>query len=185
MRILIALAISLLVACASAPPERSTYLLRSDKGVESRQLSFDSGVYLGGLTLADYIDQPGLVLDRGEGKIHAARYHQWAEPLRVSLRQYLSAEISAQLGRDVPAYKPAGKTDQRVDISIDQLHGDNDGRAVLQAYWSVSTKEGVETHQFFEREALDADGYNALLVAEKKLLQQLARAITGTLKVNE
>jgi uncharacterized lipoprotein YmbA len=119
MRILIVLAISLLAACASAPPEHSTYLLRSDKGTESKQLSFDSGAYLGGLTLADYIDQPGLVLDQGEGKIHAARHHEWAEPLRVSLRQFLSAEISAQLGRDVPPYKPAGKADQRLDVSID------------------------------------------------------------------
>lgn len=185
MRILIVLTISLLAACASAPPEHSTYLLRSDKGVESRQLSFDSGIYLGGLTLADYIDQPGLVLDQGKGKIHAARFHQWAEPLRVSLRQFLSAEISAQLGRDVSAYKPADKADQRVDVNIDQLHGNNNGEAVLLAGWSISTEEGTQTHQFSARVALDADGYDALVAAEKNLLQQLATAIAGTLKVKE
>ena len=184
MRILIVLAISLLSACASAPPEHSTYLLRSDKGVESRQLSFDSGIYLGGLTLADYIDQPGLVLDRGEGKIHAARHHEWAEPLRISLRPFLSAEISAQLGQDVPPYKPA-KAEQRIDVNIDQLHGNNKGEALLLAHWSVTAKEGSQTHQFSDRVALDADGYDALVAAEKKLLQQLAIAIAGSLNVNE
>ena len=185
MRILIVLAISLLAACASAPPDHSTYLLRSDKGIESKQLTFDSGAYLGGLTLADYIDQPGLVLDQGEGKIHAARHHEWAEPLRISLRQFLSAEISAQLGRDVPPYKPAGIADQRLDVSIDQLHGDANGEALMLAYWSVTTTEGTQTHQFTGRVALGSDGYDALVVAEKNLLQQLATAIAGTLKVKE
>jgi uncharacterized lipoprotein YmbA len=185
MRILIVLAVSLLAACASAPPEHSTYLLRSDKGIESKQLSFDSGAYLGGLTLADYIDQPGLVLNQGQGKIHAARHHEWAEPLRVSLRQFLSTEISAQLGRDVPPYKPTAKADQRVDVSIDQLHGDANGEAVILAYWSVTTEEGTQTHQFSARVALSADGYDGLVVAEKNLLQQLATAIASTLKISE
>ncbi len=181
MRLLILFVISLLVACAGTPPEHASYLLRSDKGVESRQLVFDGDAYLGGLTLADYIDQPGLVLDKGEGKIHAAKYHQWAEPLRVSLRQFLSAEISAQLGHDVPPYQPVNKPAQRIDINIDQLHGDDKGQAVLVAFWSISSAEGTSTHQFAETTALASDGYDALVTAETSLLQQLSQAIAASL----
>ena len=153
------------------------YLLRSDTEQSSRQLDFKGNSYIGGLTIASYIDQPGLVLEKGDGKIHEAKYHKWAEPLRVSLREYLSTELSAQLGYDVPPYKPSDETSQRIDISINKLHGDDSGNAVLLAYWSITGPEGTNTYQYSNTLALQADGYDALVAAEKNLLQQLAIAM--------
>ena len=182
MRLLIILAIGLLSACAGTPPEHSTYLLRSDKGVSTRQLSFEHDVYLGGLSLANYIDKKGLALDNGGGKIHTAKYHEWAEPLRVSLRQFFSSEISSELGFDVPPYKPGTEKGQRIDIKIDQLHGDNNGQAILVAYWSVSTSAGTSSHQFADSLALETDGYDALVAAERVLLERLASNIARSIQ---
>jgi uncharacterized lipoprotein YmbA len=182
MRTLLILALSLLTACASAPPQYTTYLLRADHHNDSRQLNVKANTYIGGLTIAAYIDQPGLVLAQGDGEIHKAKYHQWAEPLRDSVRNFISSSVSAELDFDVLPYKPAGKPAQRIDITINQLHGDASGNAVLLAYWSVTGPDGTASYQFSASAALQADGYGALVAAEKQLLQQLASAIADYFK---
>ena len=182
MRILMVLALSLLVACASKPPEYSTYLLRSDKSLDSRPLMLTNDIYLGAINVASYIDQPGLVLDLGEGKMNVAKFNVWAEPLRVSLRPLISSEISTQLGFDVSQYPQSNKQGRRVDITIDQLHGNDKGQAVLVALWTITEGDIVSSYRFAETVMLKEDGYDALVAAEKSLLQQLAVAISGALK---
>ena len=128
MRILLLLMGAFLAACATTAPEHSTYLLRSDKDPTSREIPAGSDVYLGGLSLASYIGQQGIVLEVAPGQIHEARFHQWAEPLSVSLRGFLAAEISASVGRDI-ALKAPTENAVRLDVGIDQMHGTMDGNA--------------------------------------------------------
>lgn len=182
MRLLMVLLLSLLVSCASKPPEYSTYLLRSEKSLDSRPLMLTNDTYLGAINVASYIDQPGLVLDMGEGKMNVARFNVWAEPLRVSLRPFISSEISAQLGFDVSQYPQSNKQGRRIDISIDQLHGNDKGQAVLVALWTITEGDALSSHRFAETVTLKDDGYDALVAAEKGLLQELALAISGELK---
>jgi len=176
----------LLVGCASQSPELTQYLLRTDGADISRQQTHPAKIGLGRVSVATYIDQPGLVLETENGQIHAARHHQWAEPLRVSLRRFLGAEISAAIGQDLEVDMPtANNWAYRVDISIDQLHGTADGGAVLMAYWVVTTlgEGGARSrYQFAATEALQHDGFDALASAEKILLTRLARAVADSLK---
>jgi uncharacterized lipoprotein YmbA len=176
MRLLLITVISLLVACAGQPPEHSSYLLRSDKNTDSRQLNFEGDAFLGRITLARYIEQDGLVLLNANGTIHQARYHEWAEPLSISLREFFGAEISSGLGHDIAIQGPA-ESGVRIDIYIDQLHGNSAGEAVLVAGWSI----GEVTYRFSEASVLEADGYAALVNAEKVLLKKLASAIAASL----
>jgi uncharacterized protein len=175
MRVFIILAISLLVACSSQPPQHSSYLLRSDKEVESRQLAFSSDIYLGTISLAGYIDQPGLTLANANGTVHQAKYHEWAEPLRDSLRQFFSTELSAQLAYEIPTRLQAGST-TRLDIHIDQLHGNSTGEAVLVARWTITGDKSI-SHQFSQSLPLQASGHDALVTTEQTLLEKLAKAI--------
>ena len=181
MKTLIPLAITLLLAaCSSQPTSRATYLLRPDTQITSRQKISGNPMYLGTLAVANYIDQPGLVLEQANGKIHTAKHHQWAEPLRVSLRQFLCAEISAEIGYDVALQKPRTPQANRIDVSINQLHGDENGNAVLVAYWSIHTPKGTTEYQSSEQIALQGDGYDALVSAERALLKELAQQIAST-----
>lgn len=175
----------LLVGCASQPPELTQYLLRTDGADNSRQQTQPTKIGLGRVDVATYIDQPGLVLETENGQIRAARHHQWAEPLRVSLRRFLGAEISAAIGQDLEVdIHTGGDWAYRVDINIDQLHGTANGNAVLMAYWVVTNlaKDGARSrYQFADTQALDQSGYDALASAEKILLTRLARAIVDAL----
>jgi uncharacterized lipoprotein YmbA len=170
----------LLTACSSQPPQTSTYLLRTEVGTTSGTQLADSGIALGNVRVASYIDQPGLVLAAGDGTVNAARNHVWAEPLQVSLRRYLATQISSASGRDIAA-SVTPTTRSSIHVTVDQLHGDGSGAAVLVAYWDIGSGEDSQSFRFSERQALSGSGYDALVRAEEALLQRLAEAIAASL----
>lgn len=180
MRLLYLFAVALLAACSSQPQQPTTYLLRSDVATTPGQELAASDTGLGNIRVATYIEQPGLVLATGDGRVHAARNHLWAEPLQVSLRRYLANEIAQASGRQVSETVVA-TTSTRIDVTIDQLHGDGLGSALLVAYWEVEAGGEARRFQFAERQALANDGYDALVQAEESLLRQLAGAIAKSL----
>ncbi len=182
MRVLALASLGLLMACAGAPVQTQYYLLRSDVEQQSRGLMPSSTFAMGRIIVAPYIDQPGMVLETAAGEIRPAMHHQWAEPLKEGLQQFLQVEVSAAVGEDVfPVDYSEG--DLIFDVRIDQLHGSAQGEAVLVAYWWLRReREITETFQFSERESLRADGYAELARAEKKLLKRLARRIGDSLK---
>ncbi|MCP5203585.1 MAG: membrane integrity-associated transporter subunit PqiC [Pseudomonadales bacterium] len=181
MRLLCLLAAALLAACSSTPPQTSSYLLRAEVPASSGSQLASSTVALADIRVATYIEQPGLVLATGDGKVHAARNHQWAEPLQVSLRRFLANEVSGASGLDVsPRVLPSTTT--RVSVTVDQLHGDGQGAALLVAYWEVDNAGDVRFFEFSQRQSLASAGYDALAHAEQALLGQLAQAIADSLK---
>ena len=180
MRVLLLLMGVFLAACSTTMPEHSTYLLRSDKNLGSGEVLSDSNVYLGGLTLANYIDQQGVVLETAPGQIHEARFHRWAEPLSVSLRGFLGAEISAGLGRDL-ALNESPEHAVRLDVNIDQMHGTMDGKALLVAHWRLTDSGGSRLFKYVKTSALEGDGYDALVSAQRQLLELFALAISESL----
>ncbi len=181
MRIMYVFAAVLLTACASQPPQSTTtYLLRTEAGATSGTQLADSGIALGNVRVASYLDQPGLVLATGDGTIHAARNHLWAEPLQVSLRRYLATRISAASGRDIAA-SATPNTKSRIDVTVDQLHGNGSGAAVLVAYWDIGSDTQTRSFRFSEQQPLADSGYHALVQAQEALLQRLAEAIAASL----
>lgn len=181
MRLPLLMAILLLAACASQPTQTVTYLLRSQAPVSGGEPVPASEFALDGVQVASYLNQPGLVLATGDGTIHIASHHAWAEPLEISLRQYLAAEIAASTGRRVaPRSGPGIGT--RINVLIDQLHGDGQGGAVLQAFWEVVSKDSDRSYRFYQTQALSGDGYDALVQAEEALLKELAAAIGASLR---
>jgi uncharacterized protein len=175
-----------LVGCSSSPvPSLKQYLLRTDTPVQFSRQGSVVAVGIGTVTVAPYIDGLGLVLETGNGEVHIARDHQWVEPLRVSLRSFLSGKISKELGEPIRAYN-YGEIDlsRRIDIRIDELHGTKNGDAKLVAYWVIidpGKQVVLSENSFFDTEVLPRDGYDALVEAQKKLLDRLASSIAGTL----
>ncbi len=185
MKYLAFTAMLLATACTGPAPTLQQYLLRTDTANQYAVKDARAVVGIGVVTVASYIDGLGLVLETSRGEVRAARDHQWAEPLRESLRTFLAREISSAAGQIVRAQR-RGETDwqRRIDIRIDELHGAANGDARLVAYWTVFDSEKrtvIAENGFADVEALTGDGYDALVQAEKKLLGRLADAIAATL----
>ena len=184
MKALLAILVVLTAGCGGKAPELTQYLLRTDTpGQIAGKAPASTGI--GDLTVASYIDSPGLVLESSNGEVRMARHHQWAEPLRESLRSFLAAEIATASGQAIGSHKHRASTwKRRIDIHIDQLHGNTDGDATLVAYWAVVDPTNLtllSEKAFSDTEPLSGDGYDALVRAEKTLLSRLAVAIAGTL----
>jgi len=172
------------VGCAGRAPELTQYLLRTDTASPVAEQA-PATIGIGKLTVASYIDVPGLVLESSNGQVRAARHHQWAEPLRESLRSFLASEVSAASKRAIGTHRyRESDWKLRIDIHIDQLHGNADGNARLVAYWAVLDAGNLAVlseNGFSETEPLSGDGYDPLVRAEKELLRRLAVAVAGTL----
>jgi uncharacterized lipoprotein YmbA len=191
MKYLTLITILFIAGCSSSPtPSLEQYLLRAESPVQftsqGSHQDLVTTISLGKVTVAPYIDGLGLVLEKGDGQVHIARDHQWAEPLRLSLRSFLSNKISEKLGQPIRAYS-YGKKDlsRRIDIRIDELHGTNNGEAKLVAFWAVidpREQAVLSENSFYDTEALARDGYSALVLAEKALLSRLASSIAKTLE---
>jgi uncharacterized lipoprotein YmbA len=172
----------LLTACSGQPVPTQYYLMRSDNVPESRAVAPSENYALGMVAIASYIDQPGMVLEMEGGQIRPALHHKWAEPMSRSVRSFLQAEISEQLGETLFPVD-VSPAEILVEIKVDQLHGTRDGKALLSAYWWLK-RDGVilESYQVGESIALKSDGYAALAEAEKALLRLMAGDIANTLK---
>jgi len=176
------LLLALLGACSSQPVETNYYLLRSDGDMSTRALEPSQDFALGAVTIAPYIDQRGMLMETAEGDLRPARNNLWAEPLYEGVHLYLLSEISILSGIDLlPA--AANSSSALINVRIDQLHGTNDGRARLVAYyWLQKQGELIAAYQFAEYKALSADGYAALAEAEKSLLSELAVKIAASVE---
>ena len=190
MKTLFVITLVLLAGCTSKPtPDLERYLLRSDASNPFSASAPRAEIGLGSVQVAAYIDQPGIVVETADGSVTAARYNQWAEPLRQSLRKFLANEIAAAANQPVRA-SSYGETNWKrytsklIDVRIEQLHGTHAGEAILVAYWALidpTERTVVSEHEFVAKEPLDSDGYPALVAAQKRLLTRLAADIASVL----
>jgi uncharacterized protein len=181
MKVFPVLLVMLLAGCASQAIEPSYYLLRSKQDVSSTALSTSKAFSLGTVEIAPYLDQPGLMLETGDGQMRPASHNLWAEPLFDGVRNFLATEIARDHGQELLPAKLAPNATE-VNIRIDQLHGTRDGKAQLVAYWwLVRAGEVIVLNRFAQSRNLESSGYGAMVDAEKILLAELAARIAASL----
>jgi uncharacterized lipoprotein YmbA len=186
MRTVTSLWLLLLIGCTTATPAPHThYLMRTDAPDRSERVASPARVGIRKLTVAPYLDRPGLVLETAPSQVRSARYHEWAEPLPEGLRSLLRAELSRSLGADVDDIAAeASHWTYAVDVTVDQFHGTAAGDALLVASWRierVAKNEAVAHYRFARRLPLARPGYAALAEAQVELARQLASAIATSL----
>jgi uncharacterized lipoprotein YmbA len=187
-QLLLVCAALILTACAggSPAPDVNYYLLRSDVPVPQGRQEAPAKVGIGQVRLASYLNQNGIVIVTEGDKVRPARQHLWAEPLGEAVRLYLRDELSDRAGVFV-----SGDTsrrfywDYRIDVTIDKLHGTLDGDVVIRAGWRIldtASDTELANHQFEAVTQQQEDGYQALIAAEKELLDQLSDAMAATVR---
>ena len=188
----VALALSLtalLSACSSNAPALNYYTLGGSETV--RVASVDAALpalVLESLTLAEYLEQSGLVLQHGPHQLQVSRNHLWAENLDVAVPEVLLSSLQAASteyryflrGRD---FVPAANYSLR--LHLDAFHATDAGDVVASGRYQVIDVEGsreIINRQFNFSEELQRDGYAQVVSQLRVLLQQLAGSIVNELQ---
>jgi hypothetical protein len=175
---------ALLLGCAAKSQQHNYYLLRPEFRPGITELAGSPHVVLGQISVAQYLDQAGVVVEVADGQIQAARYHLWAEPLNQGLKLLIVAKLEKELNIPINS-NPAdsGDRDYRINIHVDELHGTSQGEARIVAFWRVTRPDKSQRlFRFSATRALPHPGYPELIKVEKALINQLCQAISGELR---
>lgn len=189
MRVTALLSMLVLAGCAGTTPDTTRYLLPAAAPAGTARVEPPVWIGLGRVSVAPYLSQAGLVVETREHQVRPARFHHWAEPLADGLRRFLRSEISASLGFEIGAdVSQRRRWDQTVDVSIDRMHGNLSGEALLVARWWIVPGSGQEesaAFRFAASQPLSRQGYPGLVDAQIELARQLAVAIAESLRLRD
>lgn len=180
--LLILTTILALAGCSMS--SRSFYVLTADGPAPS---GGGPGIGVGPVALAEYIDRANLVIAQAPNQLGIAEDHRWAGDLSSSIARVTAANLGRRLNTgNVRTYPWQGDEGIRYQFTLDirQLHGAADGYAVIEAGWraySLPDRKIKASRTFVDREPLEADGYQPLVVAQSKLLSRLADDIAKSL----
>ena len=173
----------LLAACGTGA--RSFYVLGSDGPAPS---GGGTGIGVGPVALAEYIDRPNLVIAQTENQLGIAESHRWAGDLSASIARVTATNLGRRLNTgNIHTYPWRGDDGLRYQVTLDirQFHGAADGHAVIEAGWrayALPERRIVASRTFTDREPLAADGYQPLVAAQSRLLSRLADEIAASLR---
>ncbi|TAG08792.1 MAG: membrane integrity-associated transporter subunit PqiC [Verrucomicrobia bacterium] len=174
-----------LAACAGSGSGKRYYVLTPDGPAPS---GGGTGLGVGPVSLAAYIDRPNLIVQQGPNELAVASDHQWAGDLEDNIARTMAANLGRRLKTgNVRTYPWQRDNEIRYQISLDvrQLHSAADGYAVIEAGWRVyqlPERKLITSRSFSGREALGQDGYQAMVAAQSALLSAWAREIAGSLR---
>jgi uncharacterized lipoprotein YmbA len=182
-RIFILIALVLLAGCGAA--SKSFYVLTADGPAPS---GGGAGIGVGPVVLAEYLDRPNVVVAQSANQLGVAENHRWAGDLGASIARVTAANLGRRLHTGnvrVYPWTNDGDINYQVTLDIRQLHGGDDGYAVIEAGWraySLPDRKLKASRTFVDREALSTSGYPALVAAQSRLLSRLAADIATGLK---
>jgi hypothetical protein len=146
------------------------------------------GIGVGPVTLAEYVDRSNLVMQKAANELAVAEDHRWAGDLSASIARVTAANLGRQMKTGNVRVYPWQRDDElryQVSLEIRQLHGGEDGYAVIEAAWrayALPERTLKATRTFVDREAFAADGYAAMVAAQSRLLDRLAADIAAGLR---
>lgn len=182
MRAFLLLPFLFLASCADP---KSFYVLSAEGPAPSGE---GMGVGVGPVSIAGYIDRPNLIFQETGNRMAVAESHRWAGDLEENIARVTATNLGRRLNTgNVRVYPWGSDGELRYQISLDirQLHGTDNGEAVIDAAWrvySLPDRRMVASRSWSGSEEMGADGYDALAAAESRLLARLAGEIAAGLR---
>ncbi len=180
--------ISLALALASCSNPNPTFYLLSTEGTPPK--GGGTGIGVGPVTLAEYVDRENLVIQTGPNEIQVAESHLWAGDLDASVERVLASNLGYRLKtgnvRTYP-WRKESEIDYQVIIDIRQFLAGDDGYANIEAAWRIYKLPGsklIATETFIGTEPIATEDYPAVVAAQSKLLGQLSAEIAEKIRKN-
>jgi uncharacterized lipoprotein YmbA len=202
--VLLSLILSTLVmaGCSSSPTTTHYYLLNKPPALsqnttklesksESKNSQSTKAIITVQVKLADYLNQPFVVMQQGTHKIHYSSFHLWAEPLLLSVQKALLSDLNLnniEIKFINEALNKSNVHSTNLTVEVDYFHIGKDSRVILsgQYYWQKNNELLVNIpKQFLFHQQLKSDGYDGAISQQRNLITQLAESITIELKRNK
>jgi len=181
--------IMFLSACGSNPPPETQYFVLTPHAQTNIPTNENSNkiVVLEPIKLAEFLDQPGIVMQTNSHQIKVAHYHRWAEPLKRNIRRFIADTLNGNLRNSVVQDEINLNVDEDVlslKITVNQFNGKTDGSAILSGDWKLigeSNNTVLKTDTYNYNASLSNEGYtelvNQLAHNLEQLCSDLAKAI--------
>lgn len=173
----------LLAACSQ--PDKSFYMLTPAGPAPS---GGGVGIGVGPVSLAEYIDRANLVTQEAPNQLAVAEDHRWAGDLSAGVARVVAVNLGRNLKSGNVRTYPWLRDDEinyQVTLDVRQLHSETDGFAVIEAGWRVyelPARRLRASRTFTDREALEADGYNASVAAQSRLIARMSEQIAASIR---
>jgi len=175
--------------CSTTPPP-NFYQLQEPASTQLSGVERGMAIGLGPINMASYLDRPQIVTWKTEHQLGLSEFNRWAEPLKESITRVIGVNLSKMLettrvygiprrGRTIPL-------EFRVEIDIPRFDGTMGGDALLVARWTLYDRDDKDllTKVSIIKEPSGGEGYDKLIAAQNRTLQNLSREIADAIKSN-
>ena len=158
---------ALLLSCSSSgTPQTRYYLLTNPFGVTDDAAPVCE-LRVASVEVAPYLQSNNIMLQTSSNEMVPALQHRWSEPLHSGVLRHLNQCLQTDSSMDGGALR----------VSIEHLHGSEQGEVVLQGAWHVQAESGTAQQRFDLRQRQRGDGYDALVATHAELLTRLCQQI--------
>jgi len=183
-----------LASCSSAPNRVNYYSLTlpvdSNQSVEKntdalkKKNQVKIRITIAPISLAQSLNQDGIVFQKSEHTVHQATYHRWIEPLDSALAHALENALNSAI--PTARFEPFSgawtkNNNYTLRLSVDSFHLTYQSAAVFSGrYWVYDNNKNVLVDNTFQfNEALQQDGYVAGVNALKEVLDDLNQELAN------
>jgi uncharacterized lipoprotein YmbA len=174
-----------LAGCASSPPARFYTLnpLGPQEAKHSSPAAANSvSVSIAPVEIPDYLERPQIVTRDGRNGLHLSEFDRWGGSLSDNIAAVMAENLGQLLGSDrVFAYPRmrAEKADYLVSMRVLRLDCVLGDQVLLKAQWTLlgPDRKDVATHVATFTERLNDKGYETMVAAVGRTLEQVSREI--------
>lgn len=177
------LATAFLSGCAGTKP--TFYVLSAEGNLPS---GGGTGIGVGPVTLAEYVDRSNLVIQTSPNKIEMVQSHLWAGDLDNSVARVIATNLGRRLNtgnvRTYP-WQRDSEIDYQVAMDIREFLAGDDGFARIEATWRIYSLPGsklVRSKTFIAKESIASEDYEAVVAAQSRLLGKLSADIAAGIR---
>lgn len=141
------------------------------------------------LHIPQYLERFQIASRSSESRLEFSDDNQWGENLRKNLLRSVARNLSRLLSTidiGTPLNRSSSSPDYRVQIHIEQFEQDIDNKVKLVARWqltsgSQSESLGVFSAELQSEETIEAENYDQMVAAMRRLYGELSERIADTI----
>jgi uncharacterized lipoprotein YmbA len=168
----------LLSACLGNPPRESFFTLNAPEPPAAAEDA--PSVSVGPVAVPDIVDRPQIVVRLGPNQVQIIEQARWAEPLKIAIARVVAANLAATLGARLAPTRNAD-ADYRVALDVQRFESPADA-VLIEALWSVTSKDGRQTGRSVVRQKIAARDYAALAAAHSAALATMSKEIAAAIR---